>query len=57
MTRVHAAKQLLAHGPLSLSEFVEITGWSYVKCRKTLGYLVDGCGMVIREAGLYRIAE
>jgi len=57
MTRVHAAKQLLAHGPLSLAQFVEITGWPYVKCRKTLGYLVDGCGMVIREAGLYRIAE
>lgn len=27
MTRTHAARQLLAHGPLTQPEFLEITGW------------------------------
>jgi len=28
MTRTYAAKRLLEHGPLTFSEFVEITGWT-----------------------------
>ena len=55
MTRSYAAIQLLKHGPLSLTQFVEITGWPYVKCRETLSHLVDGVGVVIREGGLYRV--
>lgn len=39
MTRVHAAKQLLSLGPLSLREFVEITGWEYRCCLRVLKFL------------------
>jgi hypothetical protein len=39
MTRTHAARQLLALGPLSLPEFMEITGWPYRCCVKTLARL------------------
>ena len=27
MTRTHAAKRLLEHGPLSFGDFMSITGW------------------------------
>lgn len=36
MTRAYVARQLLALGPLSLREFVEITGWPYRVCTATL---------------------
>jgi hypothetical protein len=39
MTRAHAARQLLALGPLTLPEFVEITGWSYRCCVLVLASL------------------
>jgi hypothetical protein len=39
MTRTHAARQLLALGPLSLPEFMEITGWKYRCCVQTLARL------------------
>lgn len=39
MTRVHAAKQLLALGPLTFREFAEITGWPRRTCSATLAYL------------------
>jgi hypothetical protein len=41
MTRTHAAQRLLAHGPLTFREFVEITGWSRYACMKTLGWLQE----------------
>jgi hypothetical protein len=56
MTRAHAARQLLALGPLSFAEFVAITGWPYARCRCTMKHLVDGRGEVVRDGGLYRIA-
>jgi hypothetical protein len=56
MTRTHAAIQLLKHGPLTMLEFVEITGWTYSRCRQTLGYLVDRRCSVIRDHGVYRVA-
>jgi hypothetical protein len=39
MTRTHAARQLLALGPLTLPEFVEITGWQYRICVATIARL------------------
>ena len=39
MTRAHALRQLLAHGSLSPSEIIEITGWPATAARKTIGYL------------------
>jgi hypothetical protein len=41
MTRAHAARQLLALGPLTLTEFVAITGWPYRACIAVLRYLRD----------------
>lgn len=53
MTRTHAARQLLALGPLSFPEFVAITGWPAKACRRVLSYLVDDLGEVSRECGRY----
>lgn len=39
MTRVHAARQLLALGPLTPREFREITGWPGEVCRNTIRWL------------------
>ena len=53
MTRTHCARQLLAHGPLTLGEFVTITGWPYKACRRVLSYLVDDLGEVSRFGVVY----
>lgn len=53
MTRTHAARQLLAHGPLTFGEFVSITGWPYAECRRVLSYLVDDLGELVRVGGVY----
>lgn len=41
MTRRHAATQLLRLGPLSLGEFVTITGWPYKTARQTISRLLE----------------
>lgn len=46
MTRTHAAKRLLQHGPLMFEEFQAITGWSSLMCHRTLKNL--------REQGIAR---
>lgn len=55
MTRTHAARQLLALGPLSFPEFVAITGWSVRACRRVLSYLVDDLDEVSRHGGMYEV--
>lgn len=40
MTRTYAAKRLLEHGPLTLSEFRAITGWASAECRSALNHLM-----------------
>jgi hypothetical protein len=55
MTRTHAARRLLALGPLSFSEFAEIMGGSVQSCRRVLSYLVDCRGEVSRNGGMYQI--
>ena len=57
MTRVHAARQLLALGPLSFMNFAEIMGGSVESCRRVLSYLVDDLGEVARQNGIYRIED
>lgn len=57
MTKVHAAIGLLEHGPLSISEFEEITGWGYETCRWVLKYLVDERGVVWRAGGRYGLVD
>lgn len=56
MTRTHAARQLLALGPLSFAEFVAITGWPIKACRRVLSYLVDDLGEVARHGGRYEVS-
>lgn len=56
MTKKQIAIQLLKHGPLSLAQFVEITGWTYSECRRVLSYLVDDLGEVSRNGGVYEVA-
>jgi hypothetical protein len=53
MTRTHAARELLALGPLTFGEFVTITGWPCKTCRRVLSYLVDCRGDVSRNDGTY----
>lgn len=36
MTRAHAARMLLALGPLSFRDFHAITGWPREECRRVL---------------------
>jgi hypothetical protein len=56
-TRMHAARQLLRLGPLTFSEFVEITGWPVKTCRGVLSYLVDRQGEVSRLGGFYEALQ
>lgn len=55
MTRTYAARQLLALGPLSFREFMEITGWPFKTCRRVLSYLVDTTGEANRLGRLYKL--
>ncbi|WP_225784475.1 hypothetical protein [Xenophilus sp. Marseille-Q4582] len=56
MTRTHAARQLLALGPLTMPDFVVITGWPRKAARKTLAHLVEAGHAVYigtRQRGIY----
>ena len=55
MTRTYAAKRLLEHGPLTGSEFLEITGWPSESAWSALRSLVE-TGIAVRyyEAGTHR---
>ena len=39
MTRTYAAKRLLEHGGLSMSDLVQITGWTYRQTERTIDAL------------------
>jgi hypothetical protein len=53
MTRNHAARRLLEHGPLTLAEFLAITGWPYRAAQATLTRLLDA-GDVEAEKDAHR---
>ena len=57
MTRAHAARMLLAHGPLTFGEFATITGWPVAICRRVLSYLVDTTGQAMRANRLYTLTH
>lgn len=40
MTRTHAARMLLAHGPLSMAQLKEITGWQQKHAYNTIKALL-----------------
>lgn len=59
MTRTYAARKLLEHGPLTLSEFLQITRWPYRTAQRTLENLQE-VGLVVAEScgqhrNLYRL--
>ncbi|MBK5203905.1 MAG: type IV toxin-antitoxin system AbiEi family antitoxin domain-containing protein [Polaromonas sp.] len=56
MTRPYATLQLLAHGPLSRAEFIEITGWSRAACARILAALVDTGELSQPRRGVYSVA-
>lgn len=56
MTRSHIALQLLKHGPLTLGEFMTITGWkSYNACQKVLGRLRAAGAVCLTRRGVYSV--
>jgi hypothetical protein len=60
MTRRHAAKRLLEHGPLTWGELMAITGWSYNTLRGAMCALMEQ-GDVVAEPyegrlNIYRLA-
>lgn len=58
MTRAHAAIQLLKHGPLTLGEFMTITGWrSYTGCVKVLSRLRAAGAVRLTRRGAYAVSE
>lgn len=60
MTRAHAARRLLEHGPLNLAQFREITGWPAKECRNALRWLRAAGEVEYRgtnQRGIYSRAE
>lgn len=58
MSRSHIAIQLLKHGPLTLGEFMTITGWkSYGGCVKVLSRLRDSGAVRLTRRGAYAVRE
>ena len=60
MTHTYAARRLLEHGPLTMAEFMEITGWSWNSARSALNRLMER-GEVYAEKinrnRIYRLAS
>ena len=54
MSRAHAARQLLALGPLSFRDFHTITGWPYEVARRVISRLQEW-GEIVSEAGEWRL--
>lgn len=50
MTRTHAARQLLRHGPLAMSEFKEITGWPQKQAHNTIKALLSTGAVVATKS-------
>jgi predicted transcriptional regulator len=48
MTRTHALKKLLEHGPLTRREIIEITGWNPKQVHYTLAYL-SNFGFIFKQ--------
>jgi len=50
MTKAHAMRCLLQHGPLTMGEIITITGWPAKQARKTVSYLSES-GQIISIDG------
>jgi predicted transcriptional regulator len=51
MTRRHALMQLLKHGPMTMAEMLEVTGWTYEQVKRTKEWLASKG--LIRKARLF----
>lgn len=49
MTRTYALRRLLEHGPMTLAEIVDCTGWRWATAKNALDALLDQ--HLIRRAG------
>ena len=53
MTRTHVARMLLAHGPLSMPQFREITGWTQKHAHNTIdALLMTGAVQAVKSPSL-----
>ena len=53
MTRTYILRRLMEHGPLTLREIVEITGWPPKLCWNTVHRLLDQGVVVLKSAGVW----
>ena len=59
MTRRYAARALLAHGPMTLADFIDCTRWPHQQARKLLANLRADGEIVYRGGrfdGVYEVA-
>jgi DNA-binding IclR family transcriptional regulator len=54
MTKAHAIRKLLEHGPLAISEIIEITGWPAKQARRAV-YGLSEWGQIIRVDGKWTL--
>ena len=55
MTRTHALKKLLEHGPLTRQEIIEMTGWKAKQVHFTLSYLAE-IGAIVKQEKTWRLS-
>jgi hypothetical protein len=55
MPKIYAARRLLELGPLTVPQFVEITGWGYSCAVKVLARLREAGEARLIERGFYEV--
>jgi predicted ArsR family transcriptional regulator len=54
MTRTYATRRLLEHGPLTMAEFLEITGWTWNAARSVLARLMESGAVQAEKVSAHR---
>jgi hypothetical protein len=54
MSRTHAARRLLEHGPLTFGELLEITGWPLGSLKCAIARLMERGEVVPEHCGPHR---
>jgi predicted transcriptional regulator len=57
MTRIYALERLLEHGPLTISQLIDITRWPRNTLVGTLRRLRDDRIVTVDSGNVYRLAE
>ncbi len=55
MSKTHAARKLLEHGPMTRQEFIEVTGWKARQC-ETVIYGLRMTAQVVAVRDYYALA-